>query len=414
MTATISSASTTAALRIRYKDGVDKLDYDDKPTLFKMAPREEDFKGESYVFALNVDGTQGVAPTITEAQANLAQSPNYRYTVTRVRYYSLARVSGEAQQAAQGAGAMLNLWEHEVERATYMINRELAFQFWRSGNGVRGTISASATVASDTLLLSDPEEAAYFSVGMRVVASATAGSALLPGVVVVSSVDRVTGTVKTAGGNWSTQIAGLAVSHKLYRYGDAPDGGTNKLLTGVAGWIDQGASALFGLSAAQRGAAAAQLGGQLVSASGVPLEELGVDLSNRLLKQGARSPDLLVLHPNQGAKVRKALIGRSSYNRIQVKSAVANISFKGFEVDGAEGNIATLEDITCPDGSALMTRKATWRMHTLGKCPQILNFDKQEMLRVATDDAYEIRIGMYGQAECRIPHDSVLATSVGS
>ena len=412
MTATISSASTIAALRVRYKDGIDKEDFDRAPVLYKMVPRATDFDGLSYDFSLNTDGTQGLGVDIATAQASLAQSPNYRFSITRVRYYSVARVTGETMKAAKGPGALLNLWEREVERSTYSINRDLAFQFHRSGTGARGQLLASGSgVASATVTLEDDGSINFFSVGMRVQASATDGSALVGSgdSVTISGMDRAARQLTTTGGNWSTQIATLADGYFLYRTGDAANGGANKCLTGVDTWISS--SAIFGLT--RTGSDVVKLGGQTLSAAGIPLEELGPELATRLQQQGSLPPDLLVLNPDEGNKIRKALIARSSYNRIEVKSAVAGISFKGFEIDGPMGTITVLEDITRAKKTALMTRKASWRMHSLGECPQILDFDNNNMLRLADDDAYEIRTGMYGNVECFRPVDSIRCTNVG-
>jgi len=411
MTATINSASTAAALRIRYKDGVEKEDFSKAPTHFKMASRETDFDGESYVFALNTDGTQGLGTDIAAAIGNLQQSPNARFAVTRVRYYGLCRVTGEAMKAAKGAGAMLNLWEHEVERTTYSFNREMAIQWNGNGDGVRGTLAASSSgVASATVTLADDGAINSFSVGMRVQGSATAGSALLsPNAVTISGIDRVARTLTTTGGNWSTQIPGLADGHKLYRYGDGQDAGTKKCLSGVGAWLDT--AALFGLT---RTPDPIKYGGQQVSVSGVPMEEVIPELASKLVIQGAMPPDTAFIHPDEGNRLRKALIARSGYVRGEAKSVVAGVSFKGFEIDGPEGPITVLEDINRKKATALLTRKSTWKMKSLGSCPQILDFDKQEMLRTASDDCYELRMGQYGNAACMRPVDSITASAVGA
>lgn len=408
MTATISSASTAAALKIRYKDGIDKEDFDKSPTLYKMAPRETDFDGSTYNFTLNTDGTQGLGVDVANAIGNLAQSPNYQFAVSRVRYYSLARVTGEAIKATKGGGAVMSLWEHEVERATYSINRDMAFQFHRDGSGVRATgVSGSGTA---TITVADDGGINFLSVGMRLQAALTSTGALLSNnAVTISGLDRAARTVTTTGGNWSTQIPGLTDTSVYFRAGDASAGGTLKCLSGMDSWI--GTAAIWGLT---RTVDPIKLGGQVLSAAGIPLEELVPEACTKLLQMGAMAPDLCILNPDEGLKVRKALIAKSAYNRVEVKSAVAGISFKGFEYDGPQGPVTVLEDINRAKQTAVVGRKASLAMKSLGPCPQILDFDKQEMLRVASDDAYEIRIGMYGNTVMRRPVDFVRYTSVGA
>lgn len=409
MTATINSASTIAALRIRYKDGVEKEDFDKAATFYKVMGRATDFNGDSYAMTINTDGTQGAGVSVPLAQTALAQSPNYRFSVTRVRYYSLARVTGEAMKAARDAGAVMNLWENEMQRASYTLNREMSFQVHRSGNGVRGTLLSSGSgVASLTVTIQDDGGINFFAVNMIVGAAQTAGGANRTGTATIVAIDRTARTLTTSGSNWSTQITSLSDGDSLFRAGDGANGGTNVLLTGVDSWINT--AALFGLT---RTPDPIKLGGQTKDCTGIPIEELGSELSTLLQQQGAMPPDLLVVNPDEGNKLRKSLIARSIYVRNEVKGATAGVSYKTFEIEGPMGTISVLEDINRAKKTGFLTRKDTWRLHTLGPCPQILNFDTQEMLRVYNDDSYEVRLGMYGNVQCTRPLDTVRCTNIG-
>ncbi len=414
MTAIISSNDTKAVLKLRYKDGVEREDFDKAPTLYKMLPKATDFDGESYTIALNTDGTQGVGATVTDALAGLAQSQNAKFVVTRIRYYSLARMTGETMKAAKGAGALLNLWEHEVKEATYTLNRELAIQATRAGTGSRAQLAtASSNVASATVTLQNAEEANLFSINMYVQGSNSTtdnGTLVSTNAVLISGIDRAAGTLTTTGGNWSTQIPGLTDGYWLHRRGDATNAGTSKVLAGFKTWIGSSA-ALFGLT---RTTDAVKYGGQTTSVAGSPLEEVFPTMFSKLQIQGAMPPNLGLIHPKQGDKLRKALVARSIYVRNEIKSSIAGLSFKGFEVEGPGGTVTILEDINMGVTDAFATRKEAWKLHSLGPCPQVLDFDTQEFLRVASDDAYEIRIGMYGNQWTDRPVDSIVATSVGS
>ena len=51
-----------------------------------------------------------------------------------------------------------------------------------------------------------------------------------------------------------------------------------------------------------------------------------------------------------------------------------------------------------------MLQLNTWSLNTLGGAPQILDGDGVgTMLRVSNLDAYEVRVGMYGNIACTAP-----------
>jgi hypothetical protein len=45
---------------------------------------------------------------------------------------------------------------------------------------------------------------------------------------------------------------------------------------------------------------------------------------------------------------------------------------------------------------------------------QILDFDDNQFLRVASDDAYEVRVGTYGNMYTDRPLDSIVLTNFGT
>jgi len=52
---------------------------------------------------------------------------------------------------------------------------------------------------------------------------------------------------------------------------------------------------------------------------------------------------------------------------------------------------------------AWMLQMNTWTLNSLGAAVSILDLDGQNMLRVTDADAYETRIGFYGNVSCNAP-----------
>jgi hypothetical protein len=45
----------------------------------------------------------------------------------------------------------------------------------------------------------------------------------------------------------------------------------------------------------------------------------------------------------------------------------------------------------------------TWSLNSLDEAPHILDLDGNSMLREASADAYEVRVGFYGNVACVAP-----------
>ena len=45
----------------------------------------------------------------------------------------------------------------------------------------------------------------------------------------------------------------------------------------------------------------------------------------------------------------------------------------------------------------------TWSLNTLGEAPMFLDLDNNRMLRESAADAYEVRMGYYGNVACNAP-----------
>lgn len=397
MTATL--AASAAILKTKYPNGELPKELYINNTALATIPKATDFDGQNRVVALQTEHTQGASADFATALGALQQSRYVQFLVTRVEDFSIARIKGQALRAAQkDTGALVDLWDNEMKSATMSATRSLAIQMYRDGTGTRGTIASGSTTT--TITLSIPAEITNFAVNMSVQFSATAGSALRSGgaKAVISGIDRAAGTI-TFGSALNVLIPDIGATDVIYRAGDAQQGGTSVVITGFKGWCPGGTTpgTLFNLN---RNTDPVRLAGQAYNATGVPMGDALIEAAARVGVEGGK-PDVVFAHPRDVANFKKQIDGKVQYNRVE--SSVAGVSFSAIEFEGDNGVVKILSDMNCQRNTAWLLQKDTWRLHSLGPAPGILDYDQNQFLRVASDDAYEVRVGSYVAMYCNCP-----------
>lgn len=407
MTATL--AASAAILKTKYPGGELPTEAYENNTLLAMMPKATDFDGQNYVVALRTDTTAGASADFATALAAIAQSVYSRFTVTRVEDFAIARIKGQAlKAAAKNTGALVDLWDSEMKSTSHTATRSLAVMAYRDGTGTRGfAVSGTGTTQITLGAVSSSgsvNDITNFALNMRVQAAATSGGALRGGYATITGIDRAN-SVLTSGSAWSTQIIGLQANDALLRAGDL-----NAVITGLAGWCPGGAAPgpLFGLT---RSTDPVRLAGQLYNATTVPMQEALIEAAARVGVEGGR-PSHVFMHPRDAANLKKSLDAKVQYNRVQ--SSVAGISFSAMELEGDNGTIKVLTDMNCPRSTAFMLQLDNWRLHSLGPAPQILDYDSNTFLRIASDDAYEVRLGSYLNVECNGPANQIQIQNFGA
>lgn len=409
-------ANSVAILKRRYPNGVVAEAYENN-TLFSKINKVTDFDGESYTVAIRSETPQGASAVFGIAQANVVQSIYNRFLVNRVYDYSVARIRGDAMKAAEkSTGALLDLWESEMEGANHTSVRATSVAMYRDGSGIRGVVGS---ISGNTITLGTASDVTNFAVGMNVqfVATGTfnqkgSGShtATPPGnQIAITAIDRAAGTI-TFGSSPAAAAIGAANTDYIVRSGDNVDTVSGAVITGLQGWVPGGSTpgTLFGFS---RNSDPVRYAGQLYNSTTVPMHEALIEASARAGVEGGRPTDVYA-HPRDVANMKKSLDAKVQYNRVQ--SAVAGVSFSGIEIEGDNGKITVNTDMNCPRNTAFLGSMSSIRMHSLGPAPRILDFDGVPVLRVSNDDVYEVRIGAYYQMELNRPVDWVQITNWGA
>ncbi len=410
MTATLAGSS--AALRILYPEGEPPKVLHKTFRSFDKIKKTTDFVGESEYVALQNENPQGVSTKYATAIGSLAQGTYNRFNITRVKRFGLARVDGETAEAAvkRGGGALVDLWENETRGVSMTLMKCLAIDMFNNGSGVLGQIASGSTTTVVTM--NSSVNMNYFDLGMRVggVTSTATSATVHTGYAQVTGIDRLNRTL-TFSAALNTLITGLGSTDYLVRAGDEVVSSTFQCMIGLPTYVEGGTSpsALFGLT---RTSDPVRLAGQTQSFAGVPMEEAVQEASALCGFQGLGYPDVLVANNREIANLKKNLEGKTILDR--TSSSVGSAGFSKVVIEGESGPIEIVADPFCPRNVAYLLKWDEWVLHSLGGAPHLKNYDKNDFLRVQSDDAYQVDFVSYHQLKLKNPGPQFRLTSFGA
>lgn len=420
MTAAI--ATSLAILKTKYtQPKVYWEAYEDNPS-FADIRHDETFDGNNKQIAVQTEAPIGRGFSIAQAQQNMGPGTYKDFLLTRIEDFGVARIKGQAMRAAaKSTGSLISLWTREMDGIILQVSRSAAINMWRTGTGSRGIISAGSTVGSATVTLATVADISNFYIGAQLQASATDGGAVRGGgaFATVTKINRVTGTM-TVGTTWSGQIPGLAAGDYLYINGDAPNGGTNLMVTGVQAWVPPAnaisagvrinSNAFFGLD---RTSDEVRLAGLYLDGTNTPMQEALIEAVAMAGVEGAKI-DRVWMHPRDRAVLVKELGAKVQYVKETVKvEGIGDIGFKAIDLTLDEAEVRVMADINVPRFTSLVTQWDTWTFESIGQAPGILKEDGPDFLRTSNDDSYEVRVGYYGNLSNMAPARSVLISNFG-
>lgn len=404
MAATLDVGTATAILKEYYSNQrVTDLTYKDAP-LYAMIKKRKDFYGETFPLPMRVNNPQGRSSQFANAQAQQQQSTYSSFFLMRKKNYAVASITSEAIMASESnAGAFLELATGEIDGAMESLSRSISWSLYGDGSGAIGTVGTITAANPVVITLSQADDVVKFEVGQtlqgRSGASVQAfGTGATSGL--ITAVDRDAGkiTIGVDGTSGQTVVA----NSTLNVVGDY-----NAMLSGLAAWIPSTApttgDSFFGVD---RSIDATRLAGVRVNSVGKPIDEAVIDAARRLGREG-KTPDTLILSFDKWAAFEKTLGAKVQYVNVKPKDS-ATVGFSAIEIAGPKGTIRVMADKDCPSNRGYMLKMDTWTFMSLKEPVQMLNLDGNQMLRQATSDAYEVRVGTYSQLGCEDPSSNAV------
>lgn len=381
--------------------------------------------GKYFTVPVMSDTGAGRSANFGNAQSYQTAPVTQEFMVTRVQNYSLATLTGDFLRAsAQNIGAFMPGAELNVKSAFQSIGNDLAHDIFSDGSGQRGTYGLGAgSISGGVITLDAVSMSLQFSVGMALVSYSISGltptqstSAALGYVI---AVDTSAGTVTvsaTAGGaagtptNWSSSFPYLAQVGDVNFISNGLASANMLKVAGFGAWIPSttpgGSDSFFNVN---RSTSPTKLAGLRFSGSNESIQDALIDSVNQLAANGSEAgdPDFIFINPTSYQVLVKQLTSQGVYQMIKAKiNEEVNISFKALVLPTANGEIAIVQDRNCPAQTAYIITLKTWKLRTLGKCPQFLTypgFYDQLGIPVPGSDAIQLQIGYYGNLTCNAP-----------
>lgn len=375
-----------------------------------MIQKDEKFGGNNARISLRYGAPQGGSMLFATAQSNKTTSSDVAFLLTRARDYQVSGITGEALGASEGdENSIYSGLKGEMEGSMRNLNRSIQITMWRNGGGQRGKGDGAYSVAGATATLQTPADIVNFEVGMKVTMSSTDGTsgAQRVGSLTVQAVNRVAGTI-TFSANINAGVTSPVNTDYFFRQDDHAQTSGVAVAKGVAAWLPTTAPTagdnFFGVD---RSVDTTRLAGVLYAGNGGNKEETLIDAAELAGREGADDLTCFVNNLDR-ADIVKSLGSKAMYE--PVKSTDGTIGYRALVIEGPDGPIKILSDINVPKGTFNMLQLDTWIMKSIKGAPRLLDDDGSKMLREASSDGYEWRMGAYYQIGCEAPGYNVAGT----
>jgi hypothetical protein len=394
---TITTAD--AALKQIYVPGyMNDVCYKDRP-LLAMLPKYEKFGGRNMPIVLEYGHPAGRSQVFATAQANAQPSQFEDFLLDRVHDYGVTQVDGETVDAMEGdAYAWVRGMTSQVNGILNQTARNAHIMAYRNGSGVRGVVLAGT--GTNTLTLTNPEDAANFEVGMSIDGATGAGAPHgTPDT--ISAINRIAGTLVSTAATWNAAILN---GDNLFVEGDYTAAASVNMLAGLEAWVPAaapGAGLFFGVN---RTFDATRLGGLRLNVAALTIEE-GLNNGANLVASHGGTPTHCFLNYTNYQDLINSLGAKATYEMVQSshQGLKGYIGFESCKIIGPKGPISVIPDNACPLDVGWMLQLDTWVCASLGPLPKILSHDGQKWLRVNNADQVEVRVGYYGNIGCKAP-----------
>lgn len=399
MGTTFDFTAAQTVLKTRYtKKKLNTLEYTDNPFL-ALVPKMEDLGGKNFSWAIRNAVSSTRSATFATGQTSGGASVYKNFVAGHYNDFAFAYITGDAIESAKGnENTLIDVLTGEIDGAILSATRSLAISLFKNGGGARGQISASSNTATATITLANVFDITNFEVGMTLQTSTADGTsgAVKAGTVQIQALDRDAGTI-TCTGNWTAGIATAAASDYIFMAGDF-----GAMLPGLSGYLPASApQAGDSFFTVDRSVDPVRLAGLRYNGNGGPIEETLVKTAARLVREGSR-PSHVFLNPEDYANLVNALAGKVIYDRAKAVDQ-PEIDFEAVKISGPKGPIKCIADVNCPKGYGYMLQMDTWQLMSIGKAPKIFDLDSLQMIRQATADTYEVRVGYRATLRCDAP-----------
>lgn len=408
MTSLTNTNFDPALKQIYVRDEIEDTTYQTHP-FFAILQKNEKFGGRNLPVVLKYGNPMGRSAAFATAQANRTQALVQDFLLTRVSDYSVATIDGETVESTEeDMYSFLAGLTTQIDGAMAALSDAIETFLFRNGEGWIGQVGSISTTQ---LTLSSIHDVVNFEIGMQLVTvpdTDSDGAVQDSGqTATIGSINRSTGVLTRDSGNWdaTAALASAAANDYLCVEGDAANGGADVKIAGLEGWIPSTApssgDSWFGVDRSVD----SRLMGQRHTGTSQSVEEALIDGQSVGAREGGQV-DLCLLNHIQHRTLKKELGGRIEFNRVEARNsdgAVGRIGFRSLVLEGDSGPIDVVPVNRCPADVSWLLDRSTWTFYTLKEAVRLLQGDGLRIMRQASADGYEVRVGFRGNLACSAP-----------
>lgn len=368
---------------------------------FTKIAKEDGFGGDSFLYPVRYGNPQGISGTFANARTGASGSKGKQLRALRTPKFGVVTIDGEAALSSKGdKKAFYNLVTMETDRVLEEMGDALAFDFYRDTYGTRGKVSS---IASNTITLTEPEDARNFKEGMTVIADdISTGASPRSGNTTVASVDEDAGMVTLTN---AAAITGLTANDYLFRLGDP---GTCMEGMEVCTPLSAPVFGSDSFRGVDRGSSPNRLAGSRLDDTSLNSEVALGRLAVKISKIGrSHNIDEAYLNPTHFFNAAQRLQAKVIYDD---GGGTANYGFQYILIHTAAGSFKVYSDPDCPINRGRVSREGSQYIKHLEGLPHIIDLDGMPMLRQTDENGVEGRVESF----CNLIQDDPAAQGVCS
>ena len=381
--------------------------------LYKLIKKDTTFGGEDLKTPVIFGDTPSGSAGFTEAQAYAGEGFSGTAfkieTGTDIRKdYSLYQLEGLMMVTTDSQKfAFFNTVTRQVQTCFNTQNKRCAIGLYRGKDGAFGNLSATGAI-STTIVMAYRGDMRWLTKGFR-----------------LSFRDPALTTIRNAAGvnvakitNVNLNTLTITLDIDVSAWGDPPQvnddvlfAGDNQLrASGLEDWVpdaDPAATLYFGVDRTED---IRSLSGTRYNAAGKDILESLIECQSLVNEFGPENLAFF-LPPETSRKAKEEIRASTEYTAEKVKTAALKadgtrsqmVSVNGFAIDGDNGPITVYTDPFCRPTKGYLVDLERFTLLSAGVYPRVLREDGLSLLRMATADAYEGRVGGYTQIGCDGP-----------
>jgi hypothetical protein len=350
-------------LKVAYPEGLGEVLMRDSP-FYAEVTKEWGVGGRYAHEAIEDAPNSGVGSDFAEVSEAHDEAQRVEFQIPYHDYTAVFRFTEKLCAQAEGDdNAIVKLVDNVTKGTLHSLCKEVHWSIFGNGGAARGTIASGS--GSTTIVLTNPADAQFFDRNMVVCSDDTDGSGVTPAddgeYVRILGINKMTGAITKAGGNWNAN-GNFAAADRLFRRGTI-----GRYARGLAGWVPVIAPTSTPFYGVDRSVAPEELGGiRDAATAGDGTVLAAVVRFAGLMGQFGATPDRLYLNPRTMAQLVGEMGNNARYELCNPTGKngepLGHIGFRYIVITVGSGPIKVFADQFCPPHLAYMLTLDTWRV----------------------------------------------------